>query len=168
MLAPTTISEINTMRVRIETHLNYLSRIIKENTDLLIAAKMDGDDKRATTLSTQIESQKLNKTKIEIIDALLDSYSQTGDLRVLLDQSRIHQEKYATNWSLSNSIWGLFKTDASQSICSSFIRFVDREAKPLIEAEQAKNKYEAAQMREYFKTNQGKEMIETLRFISRG
>jgi len=171
MLTPAATSKINTLLVTIKTQQNFLTRTIETKTKELETAQNKGDVKRAITLSTDSEKQKMNLVILGKINDLLKAYLQDGNTQTLLEgnQKLQHDHKdYGMKWSITTSIVSLFQSDPTTDIYANFKAFVTTEAKPLIDAERARQEYEKAELQAYFNTSQGKEMANTISFLRRG
>jgi len=131
----------------------------------------DGEVKRAATLSTDLEKQKMNLVILGKITGLLNTYLKDGNRQDLLDgnQQILDDHKdYGTQWSITTSIVSLFKSNPTADIYGNFKAFVATETKPILDAEKARQERENAEMRAYFNTSQGKEMANAISFIRRG
>lgn len=170
---PTAVSssKINTLLVSIKAQQSFLTKTNESKTKELVALQESGDAKRATTLSTNLENQKMNLIILGKMAKRLNTYLQDDNVHAFLMGNRILQDEhqnYGTKWSILSSISRLFIAAPTADIYSNYQNFVQAETKPLIDAEKAEQEREKAKLQAYFNSPEGKEMANTLSFISRG
>jgi hypothetical protein len=164
-------SQINILLVSIETQKNFLTRTKAAKEKELVTLQTSGNVKKATTLSTEIESQKTNLLILGKMRDLLNAYVKDNDLQAFLASNQQLQKdhnNYGRKWSLLSSAYSLFASDPASDIYTEYNTFVTAETKPLVDAQKDLLRREDAELNAYMNTDAGREMGSTLAFILRG